>query len=80
MRQPMMHGFPSREEVEAVKKQFPEGSRVECVHINDPFSPVYAGERGTVDCVDGIGTIHIRWDNGRHFGAALGEDSVRRID
>ena len=75
-----MFGFPSEAAVNSVKKQFPTGARVECVHINDPYSPIATGTKGTVDCVDDIGTIHIRWDNGRYFGAALGEDKVRRID
>ena len=71
--------FYSREEVQRVKERFPSGTRVECVHINDPFAPVYPGERGTVENVDCVGTIHISWDSGRHFGAALGVDSVRAI-
>lgn len=71
--------FPSEARVERVKKEFPKGTRVECVHINDPFAPVYPGEKGTVDLVDDIGTIHVRWDSGRYLGAALGEDKVRAI-
>ena len=71
--------FFDRDRVERVKEQFPSGTRVECVHINDPFAPIYPGDRGTVRSVDDIGTIHVAWDSGRSLGAALGEDVVRAI-
>ena len=75
-----MYGFPDKARVDAVKKEFPAGTRVKCVHINDPWSPIYPGEEGVVEHVDDVGTIHIRWDNGRRFGAALGEDKVAVIN
>ena len=46
-----------RRRAEMVKKQFPQGTRIELVSMNDPYSPVPSGMRGTVDCVDDIGTI-----------------------
>lgn len=71
--------FPSRSQVEAVKKSFPVGMRVECVQLDDPYTSVYPGEKGTVSHVDDTGTIHVRWDNGRMLGAILGVDYVRAI-
>ena len=37
-------------------------------------------DRGEVDFVDDIGTIHMRWDNGRALGIVPGEDSFTVLD
>lgn len=66
----------SKERVEFLKKQYPAGTRVECISMNDPFA-VFEGEQGTVVVVDDIGTIHVKWDNGRRLGLVPGEDSFR---
>ena len=71
--------FPSEARVKRVKSEFQKGTRVECVRLNDPWSPIHPGEKGTVDLVDDVGTIHIRWDSGRYLGAVLGEDKVMAI-
>ena len=41
------------------------GSRIEMVHMDDPFFPVEPGQRGTVIFIDDIGQIHMHWDDGR---------------
>ena len=68
-----------RRRAEMVKKQFPRGTRIELISMNDPYSPVPSGMRGTVDCVDDIGTIFPTWDNGRSLGVVYGEDSFRKL-
>lgn len=73
-----MNNFPKRETVDALKQEFPEGTRVELIEMNDDFAPP-AGTLGTVDCVDDIGTIHVSWDNGSGLGVAYGEDWVRKL-
>ena len=72
--------FPSKETVESLRKQFPEGTRVELVCMNDPYTKLMPGDKGTVRCVDDAGTIFVRWDNGSGLGIAYGEDSCRKID
>ena len=47
--------------------------------MNDPFAPVPSGTRGTVDYVDDMGQIHMRWDNGRTLALVPGEDSFRKL-
>ena len=71
--------FPPRELVERVKKEYPSGTRVELVEMNDPYRKLDAGMQGTVDCVDDTATIHVSWDNGCHLGIVYGEDSCRKI-
>ena len=71
--------FPSRETVERIRREFPKGTRVELVHMNDPYNTTLTpGCRGTVIGVDSIGTIHVAWDCGSSLGVAYGEDSCRK--
>lgn len=49
------------------------GKRVKCIFMNDP-QPVEEGTLGTVTHVDDMGTIHVKWDNGRILGLVPEED------
>ncbi len=40
--------FPKKEIVDRVKKDYPEGARVELVSMNDPYTKIPEGTRGTV--------------------------------
>jgi len=70
----------SREIVEKLRKDYPAGCRVELLHMDDPYTTMVPGERGTVRCVDDTGTIHVNWDCGSSLGIVYGEDSCRRIE
>ena len=48
--------FPSKETVERIRKEYPVGSRVELVRMDDPQAPPI-GTKGTVRGVDDIGFI-----------------------
>ena len=61
------------------KDLYPKGTRLELILMNDPFSPVDEGTRGTVQFVDDMGTIHMQWDNGRTLAVVPGEDSFRKL-
>lgn len=75
-----MFGFPSKEIVNNLREQFPEGTRVALVHMgDDPYSKLSPGDRGTVRYVDDAGTIHVRWDCGSGLGLAYGEDACRKL-
>ena len=76
----MNNGFPSREIVERLRKQSPRGTRVELISMNDPFTKLKPGDRGTVSMVDSIGTVFVDWDYGSGLGVAYGEDHIRKID
>ncbi len=71
--------FPRKEIVDRIKKDYPEGTRVELVSMDDPYSKIPEGTRGTVRCVDDTGTIFVNWDNGSGLGIVYGEDSCRKI-
>ena len=70
----------SRVALQALREHYPKGTRVELVHMNDPFNTkLLPGCRGTVVSVDDIGTIHVDWDCGSGLGIAYGEDSCRKV-
>lgn len=71
--------FPNRNIVERIKKEYPAGTRVELIEMNDPYRPMPEGLQGTVTCVDDTGTIHVNWDNGSSLGVVYGEDRCRRV-
>ena len=74
-----MMRFPSKETVERVRGQYPVGTRVELVRMDDRQAPP-AGTPGTVIGVDDTGSLLMRWDNGSGLNVVYGEDIVRKID
>lgn len=74
-----MNGFPRKEIVEQIRNEYPEGTRVKLVSMSDPYPSVFPGECGTVNFVDDIGTIFVRWDNGSGLGVVYGVDAVTKI-
>ena len=51
-----------------------EGKRVRLIKMNDDPDPIEPGTEGTIDNVDGIGTLHVNWDNGRRLGLVPDQD------
>lgn len=74
-----MQNFPSKGVVERLRRMYPTGTRIELVSMNDPYTKLVPGDQGTVEFVDDIGTIHVRWDCGSGLGVAYGEDIIRKI-
>ncbi len=57
-----------------LKEDFPKGSRVELVKMDDPYTTLKAGDKGTVAFIDDLATIHVNWDKGSSLGLVYGED------
>ena len=70
--------FPNRQQVERVRNQYPPGTRVELVQMDDAQAPPI-GTAGTVTGVDDTGSILVDWDNGSGLNVIYGEDIVRKI-
>lgn len=51
-----------------------EGMRIRMVSMIDDPNPIQNGEEGTIRLVDGMGVIHVNWDNGRTLGVIPGAD------
>lgn len=74
-----MIGLPSRDIVEQLRKSYPQGTRVELINMNDPYTKLKPGDRGTVSMVDDTGTIFVNWDCGSSLSVVYGEDHIRKI-
>ena len=68
--------IPRKEIVEQLRSEYPEGTRVELVRMDDPQAPP-VGTKGTVQGVDDVGSILVVWDNGSSLNVAYGPDQVR---
>ena len=71
--------IPSRELVERLRKQYPVGTRVELLRMDD-FQAPPVGTRGTVTGVDDMASIIVNWDNGSCLNVVYGEDDVKIIE
>ena len=69
----------NNELVKLYKVAYPKGMRVEMVEMDDP-QPVERGTRGTIEFVDDMGTIHVKWDNGRTLGLVPDVDEFKIIE
>jgi hypothetical protein len=62
-----------------LREEYPEGTRVELIEMNDPYREMPPGLKGTVQMVDDAGGIQINWDNGSTLAAIYEFDKVRVI-
>lgn len=68
----------NREQLETLRKQFPQGTRIQCVENRDG-APIPTGETGTLEHIDEIGLFHCDLDDGRRFIAAIEEGCFQVI-
>ena len=62
-----------------MKDNYPPGTRIILLQMDDDPRPIEPNTRGTVVVVDDMGTLHCHFDNGRQLGIVPGEDSFRRL-
>ena len=63
----------SSEKLKQLRDTYKAGVRVRLIHMYD--EPQMAkGLEGTVEDVDDIGQIHVRWDNGSGLALIVGAD------
>lgn len=73
-----MSWHPRQEIIDRLRKEYPDGTRVELVKMDDPQAPA-VGTLGTVIAVDDIGSLIMDWDNGSSLNVVYGEDLVKKI-
>ena len=64
----------NRGPVAQIREQYKPGTKVRFVFTDDPYCTLRAGEQGTVESVDDMGTVHIRWQSGSGLGMIPGTD------
>lgn len=67
-----------REIVKEKRANFPKGSRVRLIFMDDPQAPK-SGTLGTVRGVDDIGSILVDWDSGSSLNVLQGVDKIELV-
>ena len=70
--------FPSKEIVQNLRIEYPSGSRVKLIQMDDLQAPP-TGTCGTVCGIDDAGSILVKWDNGSGLSVIYGVDIVQKI-
>ncbi len=65
--------------VNQIKQDYPKGTRILLIQMNDEPRPIGPNTCGTVYHVDDLGTIHCHFDNGRSLGVLMGKDEFRKL-
>lgn len=69
----------NQKDIDKIKEKYPEGTVIRLFSMKDEQS-VPPQTLGTVDHVDDIGTIHMRWENGSGLGLIEGEDQFEILE
>ena len=69
-----MFRIPTDREIQALRVQFPAGTRVKLIKMDDPYTHLKPGDWGTVQGVDDAGQIMMKWDSGGSLSLIPGED------
>lgn len=71
--------YPSKETIAHLRETYKNGMRVALVSMDDPYTKLRPGDKGTIDYVDDAGGIQINWDNGSSLAAIWDEDIIKLI-
>lgn len=69
----------SREFIELQREQL-IGRRVKCLRMENDPHPIESGTKGTIDYIDDMGHIHVKWDNGRSLSLIPNVDMYEILD
>ena len=70
--------FPNAAIVERLRNQYPAGTRVELLEMDDVQAPP-SGTVGEVIFVDDIGQIHVKWETGSSLALIPSVDSFSKV-
>ena len=69
--------FVNDKTLERIRRQYPAGTRVELLKMDD-FQAPPLGTKGTVTAVDDSGSLLVHWDNGSSLNVIYGIDEVKK--
>ena len=69
----------NQKDIDKIREKYPEGTVIRLFSMNDE-QDVPPQTLGTVNHVDDIGTIHMRWENGSGLGLIEGEDQFEILE
>ncbi len=70
--------FPNRDIIERMRTEYPKGTRVELLQMDDLQAPPI-GTLGTVVGVDDAASLLVDWDTGSGLNVVYGVDRVRKV-
>ena len=70
--------WPTKEEVEKVRRAYPPGTIVRLVRMDDPQAPP-PGTIGKVIGVDDTASLLVEWQTGSSLNVLYGIDQVKKI-
>ncbi|MBR5163736.1 MAG: DUF4314 domain-containing protein [Schwartzia sp.] len=70
--------FPNKERIKMLRREYPAGTKVELLEMDDRQAPP-VGTIGEVIAVDDIGQLVMRWQNGSGLSLIPGVDSCRKV-
>lgn len=73
-------GIPNQKEVKLLRQKYKPGTRIELIKMYDYINPVSSGTIGSVDFIDDIGNIHMKWENGSRLSLIVGLDEFRILE
>ena len=73
-----MRNFPDRETVERIRREYPAGTRIALIAMDDVQAPP-EDTCGTVLAVDDVASLLVHWDNGSALNVAFRVDRVAKL-
>ena len=70
--------FPNKEKIEMLRREYPAGTKVELLEMDDRQAPP-VGTIGEVIAVDDIGQLVMKWQNGSGLNLIPSVDSFRKV-
>jgi len=67
------------EKIKLYRLQYPKGTKIELINMDDPYRDMPAGLKGIVDHVDDACQIHCDWENGSGLALIPGVDEFRIV-
>ena len=69
----------SRQTLERLRKEYPAGTKVELIRLDDPYRKIPSGTIGTVELVEDATQLHTVWEGHGSLAMIYGVDEWRKI-
>lgn len=69
----------SGELLERLRNEYPKGTKVRLIRLDDPYRKIPKGTIGTVEFVDDAGQIHTCWHGHGSLPLIYGEDKWEKV-
>lgn len=65
--------------LQRLRDEYPKGTKIELIELEDSYRKIPAGTIGTVQFVDGAGNIHMNWETGSSLSLIYGVDVWKKL-